>query len=163
MAAPAPATLFRSATVSKITVVAMAATIVVIVGTFFTTGFLVPAARYGLGLGAAWLVLAVIILWNFYRLEVTFDGRRITLRYGLFAKRVLADDVLEIAPCDISWWRYGGVGIRKGRNGWAWITGSGPGVRITTAKTNYFANCERVETLIILVNNYRGAAVGSRK
>ncbi len=149
--------IFRSATVSKITVFALAATLAIIAGTTFATSLLVPAPRFGWGMGAFWLAVCAFILWNFYRLEVTFDGRRLVFRYGLFAKRVNVADIQEITPTTISWWRYGGVGIRKARGGWAWITGSGPGVKVVAGGKTYYANCEQAETLVALVNNYRGA------
>ena len=100
------------------------------------------------------LVAAAFI---FGRLVVTFDGREIVLAYAFIKKRVPLDKVFSVEPHEIKWWRFGGTGIRFAGGGWGWITGSGPGVKVETARGTTYANCEHPERLAALVKEFQSA------
>jgi len=92
---------------------------------------------------------------TFGRLVVTFDGRGIVLRYGIFTKKIGVEKIVSLEPAEIKWWRFGGTGIRMGRGVRGWVAGSGPGVKIETAGgPTYVANCEQPERLVALVEDF---------
>jgi hypothetical protein len=91
----------------------------------------------------------------FNRLVVTFDGREILLAYSIIKKRIPIERIYAVEPHAIKWWRFGGTGIRFTGGGWAWITGSGPGVKIETTRGVTYANCENAERLAALVDEYK--------
>jgi hypothetical protein len=108
---------------------------------------------------ASFLFLILVgAAFTFNRLAVTFDGRQITLRYGVFSKKIAVEDVVSLKPVQVKWWRYGGTGIRMGAGTRGWITGSGPGVEVETRTLTYVANCDRPERLAALVSDFKRAS-----
>lgn len=105
---------------------------------------------------AAALALAALL---FHRLTVTFDGRAIVLAYNVIKKRIPLANVFSVEPYDIKWWRFGGTGLRLSGGSWAWITGSGPGVKIETTRGLTYANCEQPERLAALVSDFKRASL----
>jgi hypothetical protein len=143
---------------------------------------------YAIGLVVVLILVAAAI--NFRRLEVTFDGRHVVLRYGVIRKKIAVREIVALEPAQIKWWRFGGTGIRMGggMRGWVialepaqikwwrfggtgirmgggmrgWVTGSGPGVKIETTRGVTYANCERAERLVALVDEFKRAAEGQQ-
>jgi hypothetical protein len=113
---------------------------------------------YATGLAVALILVAAAI--NFRRLEVTFDGRHVVLRYGVVRKKIAVREIVALEPAQIKWWRFGGTGIRMGGGMRGWVTGSGPGVKIETTRGVTYANCERAERLVALVDEFNRAAEG---
>jgi hypothetical protein len=107
--------------------------------------------------GAAAIAIALAAALLFNRLVVTFDGREIVLAYTIIKKRIPLDKVFSVEAHDIKWWRFGGTGIRFTGGGWAWIAGSGPGVKIETTRSFTYANCENPERLVALAEDFRRA------
>lgn len=103
------------------------------------------------------LVAAALV---FGRLVVTFDGREIVLAYGFIKKRIPLQKVYAVEAHEIKWWHFGGTGIRFTGGGWAWIAGSGPGVKIETTRGITYANCEHPARLAEMVKEFKGAASG---
>jgi hypothetical protein len=152
------AVLFRSSVFSKMnTYVPLGgAALIAALAAFAPRGL--PDARAGnaiAALVAAALALAALL---FHRLTVTFDGREIVLGYNVIKKRIPLGNVFSVEPYDIKWWRFGGTGIRLSGGGWAWVTGSGPGVKIETTRGLAYANCEQPERLAALVNDFKRAS-----
>ena len=110
--------------------------------------------------GAAILAILVLAAVAFRRLVVTFDGREVALAYAFIKKRIPLDKIYSVQPYEIKWWRFGGTGIRLGGGGRGWITGSGPGVKITTARGATYANCENAEMLAALVDEFKRGGEG---
>jgi len=154
----APAVLFRSSVVSRITLTALGATAVVAPAAILATGRFAAAPGYVVLFAAAVFIMDLLFLLNFYKLEVTFDGRAVTFGYGVLRKRVALTDIVTAQSVDINWWRFGGTGIRVRRGQRAWVTGSGPAIElVTTDGKTFYANCERPATLAALIESYRRA------
>ncbi len=115
---------------------------------------------YATGLAVALILVAAAI--NFRRLVVTFDGRHAVLRYGVLRKKIAVREIVALEPAQIKWWRFGGTGIRMGGGMRGWVTGSGPGVKIETTRGVTYANCERAERLVALVDEFKRAAEGQQ-
>ncbi len=157
------AVLFRSEVVSWfLVVVLVAATAVVVV-------LNVGAAAFVLHGRNLWGVVLFVVLVdgfalaNFYKLVVTFDGREVVYRFGLFRKRIPLAEMTVVEAVNVKWISFGGVGIRLAPGGWGWITGSGPAIRIATAKRAYYANVDRPQVLADMVANYERAARGTAR
>jgi hypothetical protein len=154
----ATAALFRSSVFSKMNVylpLAGAALILVLALTVPGEGGDGNASRVVVFILIPVLVAAALV---FGRLVVTFDGRDLVLAYAFIKKRIPLEKVYAVEPHEIKWWRFGGTGIRFSGAGWAWITGSGPGVKIETTRGTTYANCEHPERLSELVKEFKGAA-----
>ena len=117
-------------------------------------------SSYAIGLVVAVILVAAAI--NFRRLDVTFDGRHVVLRYGVLRKKMAVREIVALEPAQIKWWRFGGTGIRLGGGKRGWITGSGPGVKIETTRGTMYANCERAERLVAAVDEFKHAAEGQQ-
>ncbi len=115
---------------------------------------------YAIGLVVVLILAAAAI--NFRRLGVTFDGRHVVLRYGVLRKKIAVGEIVALEPAHIKWWRFGGTGIRMGGGMRGWVTGSGPGVKIETTRGVTYANCERAERLVALVDEFKRAAEGQQ-
>ncbi|MGD8717285.1 MAG: hypothetical protein PVH29_00555 [Candidatus Zixiibacteriota bacterium] len=89
----------------------------------------------------------------FHHLVVTFDGREVVFRYAFIKKRIPLETIYSAQTHDIKWLRFGGTGIRIRRDGVGWIAGSGPGVKLETTRGNAYANCDRPEQLVALVED----------
>ncbi len=155
---PPAAPIFRSSVFSKINTFVLAGAAVAI----FALVIILPGEESGrhLSYAAASILFLILVAaaFTFNRLAVTFDGRQITLRYGIFRKKIAVEDVVSLKAVQIKWWRFGGTGIRLARGGWAWVTGSGPGVKIETTRGLTYANCEQPERLAALVNDLKRAS-----
>lgn len=158
----APTALFRSSVFSKMNAYippALAAVVLILMVVAPGNGngrYL----SYALGLAAVLIMIAAAI--NFRRLDVTFDGRHVVLRYGVIRKKMAVREIVALEPAQIKWWRFGGTGIRIGGGMRGWITGSGPGVKIETTRGVTYANCERPERLVAAVDEFKRAAEGYR-
>jgi hypothetical protein len=154
---PPAAPIFRSSVFSKMnTFVPSAAAVAVL-----ALVIVLPGEESGRPLSYATASILFLILvgaaFTFNRLAVTFDGRQIALRYGIFHKKIAVEDVVSLKAVHIKWWRYGGTGIRLGGGKRGWITGSGPGVEVETRTLTYVANCDRPERLAALVEDFKRA------
>lgn len=118
---------------------------------------------YSYAIGLVVVLILVAAAFNFRRLEVTFDGRHVVLRYGVLRKKIAVREIVALEPAQIKWWRFGGTGIRMGGGMRGWVTGSGPGVKIETTRGVTYANCERAERLVALVDEFKRAAEGRQK
>jgi hypothetical protein len=157
----APAgTLYRSSVFSKMNafIPLAGAALVLALATVVPAGeaYATPSLVVALVLGPV-LVAAALV---FGRLGVTFDGREIVLAYAFIKKRIPLGKVYAVEAHEIKWWRFGGTGIRFTGGGWAWITGSGPGVKIETTRGITYANCEDPARLAELVKEFKSAASG---
>ncbi len=158
----APAAVFRSSVFSKMNAFlppAVAAVVLIL---------MVAAPGHGSGryfsyaTGLAVVLILVAAAVNFRRLDVTFDGRHVVLRYGVIRKKIALGEIVALEPAQIKWWRFGGTGIRMGGGMRGWITGSGPGIKIETTRGTMYANCERAERLVAAVDEFKRAAEGYR-
>ncbi|UCH78823.1 MAG: hypothetical protein JSU81_02415 [Candidatus Coatesbacteria bacterium] len=132
-----------------------AAALVAVMMAVTPRGFPGVEIAYYSGAAAIAIALAAALLFN--RLVVTFDGRDIVLAYAIVKKQIPLDKVFSVEAREIKWWRFGGTGIRFAGGGWAWIAGSGPGVKIETTRGFTYANCENPERLAALVEDFRRA------
>jgi len=153
--------LFRSSAFSKMNTYVPLALVPVVCALIIITPGETPGSAVAYATGAAILVILVLVAVAFHRLVVTFDGRDLVLAYAIIKKRIPLEKIYSVRPHEIKWWRFGGTGIRMGGGGWAWITGSGPGVKIETTRGATYANCERPERLVALVEDFKRAG-GSR-
>ena len=151
------AVLFRSSVFSKMNTFLPSAAAVAILALIIV----LPSEESGRDLSYATASILFIILvaaaFTFNHLAVTFDGRQITLRYGVFSKKIAVEDIVSLKAVHIKWWRYGGTGIRMGGGKRGWITGSGSGVEVETGTLTYVANCDRPERLVALVEDFKRA------
>jgi hypothetical protein len=154
------AVLFRSEVVSWFLIIVVAAATVVVVALNVGAAFVVPHGRNLWGIILFIVLVDGFALANFYKLVVTFDGREVVYRFGLFRKRIPLAEMTAVEVINVKWISFGGVGIRLAPGGWGWITGSGPAVRITTAKRAYYANVDRPAFLADIISNYERAARG---
>lgn len=77
--------------------------------------------------------LIVALLWlatQFAALEAAIDDDALTLSFGRFKKIVARKDVLEVWPARLTFWNAGGLGIRRGLRGEAWVAKLGPAVAL---------------------------------
>jgi hypothetical protein len=155
-----PGALYRSSVFSKMNafVPLAGAALVLALATVVPAGeaYAKPSLVVALVLGPVLIAAALV----FGRLAVTFDGREIVLAYAFIKKRIPLEKVYAVEAHDIKWWHFGGTGIRFTGGGWAWITGSGPGVKIETTRGLTYANCEHPARLAELVKDFKGAASG---
>lgn len=149
--------LFRSSVFSKMNAFippALAAVVLILVVVVPGEG----SGRYfSYATASALAVILAAAAINFRRLVVTFDGGQIVFRYGLIRKKIPREEIVALEPARVKWWRFGGTGIRMGSGMRGWITGSGPGVKIETTRGVTYANCERPERLVALVEDYTRA------
>lgn len=154
--------LFRSAVFSKMNAFippALAAVILILMVAAPGEG---SGRYYSYAIGLVVVLTLVAAAFNFRRLEVTFDGRHVVLRYGVLRKKIAVREIVALEPAQIKWWRFGGTGIRMGGGMRGWVTGSGPGVKIETTRGVTYANCERAEQLVALVDEFKRAAEGQQ-
>ncbi len=152
--------LFRSSVFSKMNAFippALAAVILILMVAAPGEG---SGRYYSYAMGLVVVLILVAAAFNFRRLEVTFDGRHVVLRYGVIRKKIAVREIVALEPVQIKWWRFGGTGIRMGGGMRGWVTGSGPGVKIETTRGVTYANCERAERLVALVDEFNRAAEG---
>jgi hypothetical protein len=147
--------LFRSSAFSKANTFLPLAGAVLVAVMITVTPPDMPGAEAAYYVGAATIVMMLAAALLFNRLAVTFDGREIVLAYSIIKKRIPLEKVYAVGPHAIKWSRFGGTGIRFTGGGWAWITGSGPGVKIETTRGTTYANCENAERLVALVGEYK--------
>lgn len=151
------AVLFRSSVFSKMNTFLPSAAAVAILALVIV----LPGEESGRHLSyAAASVLFLILVaaaFTFNHLAVTFDGRQIAIRYGIFGKKIAVEDIVSLKAVHIKWWRFGGTGIRISRGTRGWITGSGSGVEVETRTLTYVANCEQPERLVALVEDFKRA------
>jgi heme/copper-type cytochrome/quinol oxidase subunit 4 len=87
------------------------------------------------------LVMAVVMLiplafvgamfWIYRGLEIKVNKRELQVNYGFNRKRVSFSEVDSCKPTKVSFWRYGGVGVRWGFDGsWAYTTSLGEAIRL---------------------------------
>lgn len=155
--------LFRSSVFSKMNAFippALAAVVLILMVAAPGEG---SGKYYSYAIGLVVVLILVAAAFNFRRLEVTFDGRHVVLRYGVVRKIIAVREIVALEPAQIKWWRFGGTGIRMGGGIRGWVTGSGPGVKIETTRGVTYANCERAERLVALVDEFNRAAEGRQK
>lgn len=71
----------------------------------------------GIGLG-------LILL--FTRLHLSIVGEHLSLRLGVWTRKVALVDIQAARPIRYVWWKFGGWGIRKQKNGWMYsVPGDG--------------------------------------
>lgn len=160
------AVIFRSSVFSKINVLALAAAALLVAVTTGAPALLIPEVR-----GQPWPILSVIFLitlfvvlaFVFAKMEVTFDGRAVTLAFSFIRKRIPLEDITAADATEVTFWEAGGSGIHYGFGRARWIAGPGPIIRITTRKLIYWASCQNAERLIALLEQYRGATFGVKR
>lgn len=157
MAQPPRGILFRSSVFSKINTYVPLAGAALVAVTMAVTPRSFPGVEIAYYSGTAVIVVVLLAALLFHRLVVTFDGREIVLAYAVIKKRIPLEKMFKVEPHEIKWWRFGGTGIRFTGGGWAWITGSGPGLKIETTRGVTYANCENPERLVALVEDFRRA------
>jgi len=158
-----PVILFRSDVVARPLIVILV-TVTVAVCVLNAAGALVaPPVREPL-LSTALLVFLIdgLAIANFYKLVVTFDGREVVFRFGLFRKSIPLAVIAGAEAVDIKWFSFGGLGIHFSSRGWAWLAASGPGIAVKTAGKTYYANVDRPAVLVNMIDDYRRAAGLSR-
>ncbi len=151
--------LFRSSVFSRLITFVLAGALALVAVVVISGASHVGGAAASWSTVGVWVIVA-FLLANFRTLVVTFDGAEIMFRFGLFKKRMPLSEVVAAAPYEIKWWRFGGAGIRPGRGGWGWITGSGPGVKIETTKRTYYASCLEPARLVSLLEDFARATGG---
>ena len=149
--------LFRGSVFSKMNTYVPLALVPVVCALIIITPGGAAGSAVAYATGAAILAILVLVAVAFHRLVVTFDGREIALAYAIIKKRIPLEKIYSVQPYEIKWWRFSGTGIRFSGGGWGWITGSGPGVKIETTRGITYANCERPERLVALVEDFKRA------
>ncbi|HEX9912846.1 MAG TPA: hypothetical protein VGB01_06340 [candidate division Zixibacteria bacterium] len=76
-------------------------------------------------------ILFFFIFINFRILEIKVQGRFLEFGFGIIKKKILRSDIVSCEKSSITFWRYGGIGIRLGMDGTVcYNTRFGKGVRI---------------------------------
>ena len=125
----------------KVTIWTVASLIVFLL--LILTVFLHPLNTEGLiGFGASTLTLIfiLILLLNFRGIKIQLSSEELMVDYGFFNhKRISMDDVVSCNLVKASFRRFGGVGVRYGRDGsWAYTTSFGNAVEIVPKKGRTF-------------------------
>lgn len=157
MAQPPRGILFRSSAFSKMNTYVPLGGAVLVAVMMAVTPRNFPGFEIAYYSGAVVIAVVLLAALLFNRLVVTFDGREIVLAYAIIKKRIPLDKVFKVEAHEIKWGRFGGTGIRFTGGGWAWVTGSGPGLKIETTRGLTYANCENPERLVALVEDFRRA------
>lgn len=77
------------------------------------------------------LAFVGLMFWNYRGLEIKVNKRELQVNYGFNRKRVSLSEVDSCKPTKVSFWNYGGVGVRWGFDGsWAYTTSLGDAIRL---------------------------------
>lgn len=98
-----------------------------------------------------WDALFVLITPAFARFTVSIDPTRITLRFGLVARKIPMKDVASATTAQAKAGNYGGIGIRYGIDGSkAFLRSFGPAVKVisvTSRDSLLDAKCPRSQSI----------------
>ena len=155
------AVIFRSTVFSKINALTLCATAVIVGLTAGIPVLVTPGLRNNPWSAAGVALLKgcfLILAFLFARMEVTFDGRAVTLAFAFIKKRLPLENITALEAGKVTFWEGGGTGIHYSPGRAAWLAGPGPIVKITAGKTVYWASCQNAERLVALVEQYRASA-----
>lgn len=100
--------------------------------------------------GPTSFIVAGIALFAMLRLTTEVDAQQLRVRFAPFVNKriplsqITRAEVVEYHPLK----EYGGWGIRRGKEGWAYTTAGREGVRIVTAdKTSFLVGSQRAQEL----------------
>lgn len=63
------------------------------------------------------IVLFIFLVANFWKMSITVDRQSLTVGFGVIRKRLLLSEISSSQPIEYRWSKYGGWGIRWGRDG----------------------------------------------
>jgi hypothetical protein len=103
------------------------------------------------------LAFVGLLFWIYRGLEIKVNKRELQVNYGFNRKRVSLSEVDSCEPTKVSFWRYGGVGVRWGIDGsWAYTTSLGDAIRLKLQRGRPFVfsthNPDEICKLIITCN-----------
>lgn len=96
------------------------------------TGVALLASGNGVGLVNLGILLPLLLLWTlFLYLRITLTPETLHVQYGLFGPKIPVSQIRSVDVGKYDWKKFGGWGIRRGREGWAYSTPGGTNECVT--------------------------------
>lgn len=126
----------------------------ILLGLVLVHSFVYVGLDHGNWIPTSFIAAGIVLLWMF-RLTTEVDERELRVRFAPFVnKRIPHSDIksaeaIEYHPLK----QYGGWGIRRGKEGWAYTTSGNEGVKVVTKDRSFLVGSMRAAELAEALRN----------